>query len=167
MQPMTPHQLEALRQRMGIAQNTLSGPLPTDIGSGLQRMGTAVGLAAMRSRYNSQFPSAPVAAGGMPAPAQPPIQGFLENISGNQMPWQFPTAPTAPGASPVADTTGWGSPMTSLRQGDQQQPAAPSMPMVQGKPGPSGTGLVPETGGGGVFGLLSNVFQPKTPAGLW
>lgn len=187
-QPLNPQELSALRRRIGTTEDSLaSSPMPTDIGSGLQRLGSAVGLAAMRARYNSQFPDAPQMPGGGYAPqAKPPIQNFLETVSGNRMPWQFPAAPA--GVKPPLDSTGWNLPMTSPRQGDRQQPPISNMPSTAPSPmmgsvfgsgnapapiSPTNsiTGNVlastgatlPPSSPGGFFGL----FKQQAPSGLW
>jgi hypothetical protein len=168
--PMNTQQLEALRRRIGTTEDSLAAsPMPTDIGSGLQRLGSAVGLAAMRARYNSQFPDGPpMPSGGYAPQAKPPIQSILETVSGNRMPWQFPAAPSVPGATasvnPPSDSTGWNLPMTSPRQGDRQQPpvatvaSAPASVMQPNSP-------IASMQPGGLFGL-GNILNPNT-GGLW
>lgn len=176
-QPMTPQQLAMLRQRIGASEDALAGPMPTNFGSGLQQLGSAIGLAAMRARYNSQFPDAPVAQGGA-AQQQPasPFQRVAEALSGNRMPWQFPDAPTAAGApasaAPAFDSTGWNLPMTSPRQGDRQQP-----PVVPATPAPTPTVQpnipvasqptipVASNKSGGIFGM-GDILKVNT-GGLW
>jgi len=166
-QPMNPQELAVLHRRMGIAEDTLSGPMPTDIGSGLQRLGTAMGLAAMRARYNSQFPAAPAAPGGSSAPkAMSPFQRIAEALSGDTMPWQFPAAPSLPGAPAGAaarDTTGWNLPATSLRQGDRQQPPIPVAPPPEPASVTSTLPFSTQNTSGGMFGF----FKPPAPSGLW
>lgn len=140
-QPLTPQQLALLRRRMDSAQTELTyGGMPTDIGSGLQRLGTAIGYAAMKHRYNSQFPDAPPPPpGAMPQQQnKPPIQGIVEALSGNRMPWQFPAAPSAPPSSTA----------TFGPIGGGTEPA-PQFP----KPG-------------GLFGL-GGIFGRKSAGGLW
>jgi len=185
-QPMNPQELAALRRRVSGTEDALAySPMPTNIGSGLQRLGTAVGLAAMRARYNSQYPDGPqMPSGGYAPQAKPPIQSILETVSGNRMPWQFPAAPSQPGvASNIAAPV-----TTSLRQGDRQLPPiaptpsvtpAPMMGSVFGSgntpaptpPASSMTGNVlastgatlPPSNPGGFFGL----FKPQSASGLW
>lgn len=136
-QPLTPQQLALLHRRMDSAQSEMTyGGMPTDVGSGLQRLGTAIGYAAMKHRYNSQFPDAP---GGMPQQQnKPPIQGIVEALSGNRMPWQFPDAPVTP-STPTA---------TPGPVGAGTNPAPPFQ-----KPG-------------GLFGL-GGIFGQKSGGGLW
>jgi|GEM_PF-6147274 len=103
--PMTLSEAQALDRRMADTRQLLyGGSMPSNVGEGLQRLGTGIGYAIQQQRLRSQFPNG---VPGTNVQSQPPIKRFAEFVSGNQMPWQFPQAP---GGSSAAQGTSFPKP---------------------------------------------------------
>lgn len=170
--PMTPDEVMRMRSRAQAARSAITDPnMPTDLQSGMTRLGQGIAFALMQSRLANQ-------PGGAIQPPTSPIQRMAESISGNTMPWQFPAAPSMPAqASNMASQPSVGSPVTpttapppsqapstarhsTMAMGGQQSApafhAGTSIP-VSSTPPSSGPGF-----GSGFFDFL----KPKI-GGLW
>lgn len=112
---MTPEQIQAMmRKREQLRQQIVGGPMPTDVGGGIARLGQAFAYRAMGNQMGG-FPNAPQAQAfpqaPQPAPQQPQLMPAMAGNmpqGGAQIPAQVKPAPGFP-AAPQGQQGGFAS----------------------------------------------------------